>query len=321
MAQKTDIFHPLAYLDWNESYSIYLHHQVGYQCVILEDKVYTTLRCVVGFGSQLGVFSLDSSPTFWHTVDIPSTFASLATYNSQLVIIGGKEKKRRDPFVHLSRYEITNKVWVSGDGGINWESSLPPMPTRRHSTSAVSYGSSPECLIVAGGKAANCNVSHLVEVLKEGRWFNVQSLPKFYTSTKSVTLHKGYWYLTGEKNSGTVCGNLDAFVAAATPTARIMTPMDGTWRRCKTPFEDSCLVSFGEHLLAIGYEQEGSRLSIHAYQPLTQSWVMVQFLPISMIPTVCEMLPSGELLVMGTKTSKVLRSFQPIAFKASLKGI
>ncbi len=330
MAQKIDIFHPLAYLDWKEYSISSSHHRSSTdfqfdQCVVFEDKVYIALH---KSGSKLGVFSIDFDSSSWHTVDVPSIFFSLAIYNSQLVLVGGKEESMMQRRRSLLQYEITNKLWASGDWGNSWESSLPPMPTKRYLTSAVSYGGSPECLIVAGGRTSDGNTSYLVEVLKEGQWFTAQSLPRSYTSTKSATLHKGYWYLTGRRSSGTLRGNLNAIVTSVSSTGGeeivpkiSLKPTEEAWKRCEI---HSCLVSCGEHLLALRYSNEEKKLIVHAYHPLTQSWVIVQYLRSSMIPRGCNTLPTGELLVMGIKKVKrsCFVSMDPaVIIKASFKGI
>ena len=104
-------------------------------------------------------------------VEIPElnvAFSTISTYHSQLVLIGGKNVEGDD----------VNSAYVSSDG-INWQPSLPPMPTRRHWVIAVNIGGSPECLVVAGGFQGQCpGVPALqVEVLLENVWYTVDPLP------------------------------------------------------------------------------------------------------------------------------------------------
>lgn len=105
---------------------------------------------------------------------------TLATYNSQLVLVGGVNGNGED----------VNGLLVSSDG-IDWQQSLPPMPTRRHGVLAVNTGS-PECLIVMGGYVGEeylCTTT--VEVLLEDQWSTVQPIPFSLYRICTCTPHNG----------------------------------------------------------------------------------------------------------------------------------
>ncbi len=280
---------------------------------------------------KLGVFSLEPGQSSWYILDTPSVYFSLAIYHSQLVLVGGMVRGKE----HAQR-EDTDKVWVSEDEGKNWKCSLPPVPTTRHRPLTINSGGNPECLIVAGGSVKvkrDYVASNLIEVLREGHWFTVQPLPKpCCVITKKSTLHEGYWYLTGGRGGKfakeALCCNLDALVSSRAPAsergAAAKTPTKKIWMECEIPFEYFRLVSLGQHLLAIvqssSFWSTNMKPSIHAYNPLTQSWTRVQNLSFERIaPIVVEGLPSGELLMTFIGQRSDYSRYHK-GFRAWLKG-
>ncbi len=136
---------------------------------------------------ELFISSLDNLSS-WTTVETPTYYSALTTYHSQLVQIGGME---------ASSKEVTNKLWISGhDAIMNWKSSLlPPMPTRRYCSSAVTTGT-PESIIVAGGWGEDGAVLDTVEALVQEQWSTCQPLPGPCSAINS-TIHNGKLYLMG----------------------------------------------------------------------------------------------------------------------------
>ena len=150
------------------------------QAVVLGDKVY------IGGGdsthhSQAVLLIYDYSNDSWETLDTPTVNYALTTYNSQLVLVGG-----RDP----NSKHVTNQLWAL-DEQWQWTQSLPPMTTGRSWASAVSMD---HYLIVAGGHDEH--ILDVVEVYDGQYWRKVQSIPKASCSMKSCLL-KGIWYLAG----------------------------------------------------------------------------------------------------------------------------
>ncbi len=141
---------------------------------------------------ELFVSSLDNLSS-WTTVETPTLSSALTTYHSQLVLIGGWE---------VSSNEATNKLWISEqDTLMNWKSSLlPPMPTRRYYSSAVTTGT-PESIIVAGGRGEDWADLDTVEALVQEQWSTCQPLhkPCYYINS---TIHNGKLYLMGGHPQG-----------------------------------------------------------------------------------------------------------------------
>ena len=104
----------------------------GRNMVTLEDTVYLYKRYRL-FSAPLPF----TNHTSWSELSRPPVYDSyLATYQSQLVLVGGSNVK--------SKY--TNTLWVSADGH-SWHQSLPPM-SRCCRWPTVLSSTSPECLIV-----------------------------------------------------------------------------------------------------------------------------------------------------------------------------
>ena len=143
--QDEDILHPLATIDWQECPGCDLPSQAypSSHVVTIEDKLYISMHIMDiqnGKDRQL-IYSTSNTFTSWTVHDPPATLKhfGLTSYHSQLLVVGGRESGN-----------VTNKVWTSD--GSNWHSSLPPMPNGRVSPLATNTGSSPECVVVAGGE-------------------------------------------------------------------------------------------------------------------------------------------------------------------------
>ena len=152
---------------------------------------------------------------------------SLTTYQSKFVLVGGH---------HHSAMELTNTLHTSATGR-QWESSLPPMPTKRYRTSSVSTRS-PEMLVVAGGWDSNDEALDMVEVLQEDKWTTVDPLPA-PTYSMCSTLHDGNLHFIGGGNQGTTvytcsCSSLISSVTESTSTTSTDSPL---WRQYQAPCE------------------------------------------------------------------------------------
>ncbi len=96
----------------------------------------------------------------------------------------------RDP----STLEVTNQL-LTFTNGRDLEISLPPMPTSRHRTTAVS-GGSPEILVMAGGRDSDFNKVDIVEVLQGDHWTTATPLPTHCSDMRS-TFYEGDFYFSG----------------------------------------------------------------------------------------------------------------------------
>lgn len=276
-----NLLHPLASLEWRECSRMPLGMSDA-QAVVLRGKVYvgggelsTLFNCLLVYDFNIGILR---TPVYYYT---------LATYRSQLVVIGGKSS---------TSGQDTNKLWVL-DEHLH---SFTFMPTKRSDSSSVAVGSH---LIVAGGSSNDdLHISlDVVEVYDGKKWKKIQSLPKACYEMKSA-VHKGNWYLAGGVTQGreVLYASLESLVAT--------THMEGTeqiavWKKLTdTPFVHSTLVAFGKQLITMGGQPFTS--AIHAFSYNTNSWVYVGDLPVACHSVCTVVLPTGELLVIGGETDE-----------------
>ena len=237
----------------------------------------------------------------WTTLTTPTTNYALTTYNSKLVLVGGKES---------STATITNKLWT-GDAEGNWQTSLPPMPTKRHSSSAINVEGT-ECLIVAGGLGKKGEFMDTVEVFVQEQWSTVQQpLPKEWSSVK-LCLHNGYLFVVG--SVGSLSSTIYYCKVESLLNACYSNP--GTlWKKNKVPsIIHLNVASFGQ-LILIMFDNKVVSSKIFAYSTVTKDWIYVGDLPVPLYYTYSVVLPTGELMVIGHYNMYIRRTF-----KASLKS-
>ena len=301
---QISIVHPLTAMQWEECAQL---PQAMYdaQCVVLNNMIY------VGGGDtrseyDTSLFMTPVDPIAWTTSTTPTRFYALCTYHCQLVLIGG---------IEVSTRQVTNKLWASGTG-TSWERFLPPMLTKRYSSSAVNTVS-PEYLVVAGGGGDNLSDADTVEVLIGQEWWTVEPLPKKLSDMKS-TLHNGILYFMGGVSQAK-----EVYFCHVKSLAKFRSHSssdnDPLWKRMNVISPRSSCTSFGKHLLSIG--GGGGRVyfsDICANSPLTQAWVRVGEVPIALCDAVSVVIPAAKKLVVLGGRSK--RGCSARVFRAALKG-
>lgn len=280
---QVDIFHPLTILTRGNYGGIVCDDEKFVQCVSLYGKVFVANT---GRRPKLHVWSPNPAPGDKPMFDLPCTFCALATYNSKLVLVGGRERSMEK--------SVTGTLLVSGDEGESWEPSLPPMPTKRCEASAVSTRA-PECLIVVGGEGEN-SYTDAVEVLRENQWSTVQSLPKFGHNIRSI-IHNGNLYVTSEGYRFIRYCKLELLLSSSNNDSTVWRELEGPG----TPIS-SC-TSLGKQLLVFGqqtlccrdYQQD---IRIFTHSPHTQSWVAVQDMLRYVHCCASVTLPSGKIMAI-----------------------
>ena len=332
------LFHPLASLSWEKLLAISQKSPTSrvrlpdyHNVVIHGDKIYIGGHYMI-FEITLNTASKSASLT---EMTAPCSNFTLSTYLSRLVIVGGREWWSSGQH-ELSPYEITNKVWTSDDG-VKWETSLPPMPTRRADASAVNPSSS-QCLVVAGGVIAPKGpvLTDVVEVLRDQHWSTVHSLPAPRSEMRS-TLHNGNWYLLGQ--SDMCCCNLNKLLhdihQARKESKLSLAPLPSkvsAWSlvpfskfryhadiSTSQQFSDSHIyipqspvfVSVGQDLVALGH------YIAYGYCRDSRRWLCVGYMPDRSSNRCVAVLPSGEVLLLIQQ-----RLGDPITvYRLSLRGI
>ena len=293
---QVNLLHPLASLKWSEYSGI----QVGAynaQAVVLGDKVYIGRIMHAGSSSKLLVFDF-CTEDLSGILDTPTEDYTLTTYHHQLVLVGGM-----DP----NTGRATNQLWVL-DKQDNWNESLPPMTIKRYQASAVSIGNH---LIVAGGCSSDDSSLATVEMYDGHMWRQVQSLPRACSSVKSAVL-EGNWYLAGGTGQGRKVyhTSLESLIATSEEAGQT-----SVWKKLPdAPLQWSTLAVLRNLLITVeaGYNYSSA---ICAYFPNNNSWVHVGDLPVACHSTCTLILPTEELLVIGTK-----RGLASCLFRANIGG-
>ena len=194
----------------------------------------------------------------WTETELPYEAMSLTIYLSKLVAVGG-----RDP----STREATNTILTSTTGR-QWEPSRPPMPTKRYYTSSVST-TSPEVLVVAGGKGSDEVVLNIVEVLMTDQWITIDPLPAPYSFMVS-TVHEGNLYFMTRGNTPniiTTC-SCTSLISSCTDSSSTSFTDSLLWNQFQAPGGNQSIVSVSSKLVSI--DGQGTA---RGYSSTTQSWV------------------------------------------------
>ena len=195
----------------------------------------------------------------WTEIELPSEFMSLTIYQSKFVAVGGQD---------ICTGEATNTILTSTTGR-QWEPSLPPMPTKRYRTSSVST-TSPEVLVVAGGKGSDKKELNIVEVLMTGQWTTIEPLPAPACDMVS-TVHEGNLYFMtygNTPNTITTC-SCTSLISSCTDSSRTSSTDSSLWSQFQAPGRIwSSIVSYSSQLVII--DGWGTARS---YSSITQSWV------------------------------------------------
>jgi hypothetical protein len=227
-----DLLNPLATLQWRRRGEL----NCGYA---FPDVVQFKGKLVASSGR----LEADSDFSHWKELDAPSYCSSLSIYHSQLVLVGGYISGRP-----------TNKVWVSDDG-YSWNTSLPPMPTARMWPTVVNTGT-PEYLLVAGGHPSFL----VVEVLMEGQWWSLPSLPYYQPHSSyliSATIHGGTLHI-----GGAYCDLQSLLASCQTPNGTVRSDPDGLWS----------VVNYEFHWYEVGYASFQGQLLCSANNELRVSY-------------------------------------------------
>ena len=193
---------------------------------------------------------------------------------------------------HHHTLEATDQLLTSATGE-EWQPSLPPMPTKRYSTSSVSAGS-PEVIIVAGGMGSDNSAMHTVEVLLGDQWSTAHPLPTPCYRVRS-SLHEGNFYFTGgEDQRDTIytcsCTSLITSCGLTGNDTSTTTPV---WRELEAPDDTMAIVSYSSRLFTVD-----KRCSIRGYSNMRQSWVETTSEgKREDIYLVAAVLPTGQLVV------------------------
>ena len=194
----------------------------------------------------------------WTETKLPYRDMSLTIYQSKFVAVGGW-----DPFTR----KATNTILTSTTGQ-QWEPSLPPMPTKRYDTSSVST-TSPEVLVVAGGKGSDEEVLNIVEVLMTDQWISIDPLPAPGWGMDSTVHEENLYFMTcgGTRNTITTC-SCTSLISSCTDSSSTSSTDSPLWSQFQAPGGWQSMISYSSQLIIID-----GRGTARGYSSTTQSWV------------------------------------------------
>ena len=269
--------------------------------VWLNGKLYVGGGGGIFHGSSTQVLVYSPSEDSWDVIPTPTEYYALATYHSQLVLVGG-----RDPTTDKS----TSKVWLLEDRSWVPHPTVPDMPVSTSESAAVGFG---DYLIVSGSEQDEGSTA--TSVFDGQNWLSAQPLPErlnhaVNTFAMKSAVNGDDWYLSGlEKVYRT---SLKSLVASAVSPAAAA--QSAVWERLPdTPHKDSGITWFDDHLLAVGGRSFVSKRirTVYAFNSKANVWEHVSDLPgDGCCSNCCAVLPTGELLVIGGwyTTQRVLKA-------------
>ena len=275
------------------------------QAVLLEEQVYLGGRDIHP-GSSDTLLIYDFTDDSWDLLNTPTENYALAIYDSQLVLVGG-----RNPVTQ----NLTDELCVLDADQQHWNQSLPSMPIKFCQSSAVSTD---HHLIVAGGLDDDLDPLDVVQVYDGHQWRRVEPLPKAGYLMKSNLL-KDIWYLAGgdEQEREVFCTCLHSLIDT---TSLDRNRQPSVWKKLpNAPLERCTPVTIGKQLAAVGGSSGGHSYSsaIYLFSNRTNAWVYVGDLPVACHSTCTVALPTGELLTVGGEAKKKTLS---CAFRAKIQG-
>ena len=246
--------------------------------VLIGDVVYVA-------GDTHHMLKYDTRSDKWSVLPpCPVKFFGLGQLSDKLVTVGGRDGNADD----------VGDVYTYEEETQQWEKSIPPMPTPRMYSTVVTYRSS---IAVCGGCGyGGGRTSDIVEVFdsKTSQWHTSAPLPvEHYSMYVTVINDTCYLGGGGEGNMSIMCASLPSLFQSTTPHNQVWTKLPDL------PHGGNALTNMGGTLLALGGGAESPSEDIHAYCPNTKAWVKIGRLPQAYGAATAELLPSGEVMLIG----------------------
>ena len=217
---------------------------------------------------------------------------SMAVVNNQLTTIGGEDD-----------FNATNILLclTRSSSKMKWEKLLPPMPTHRMYSAAVT---TPTHLIVAGGRIEYAGTLSVVETLDTNtlQWSSVSSSPEALEFPNMV-LCNGQIYLSG--HSKIFSCSVEELLKSCKPAFSNSSDGNSVWIKLAdipVPYY-ATLTRLRGQVLAIGGRNQKlvPTRAIHCYDRSTNSWSVIGEMPTPRASPLVAVLPSHELnqIVVG----------------------
>ena len=284
LSLRAELLDPLVSLHWEKRNDLPAR-VVSAHSVWLNGKLYVGGVLYDVSDAQLLIYS--PSEDCWEVIPTPTKYYALATYHSQLVLVGGQ-----DPTTH----KPTSKVWLLEDRSWVPHPTVPDMPVSTSWSAAVGFG---DYLIVSSQQDFG---STAMSVFDGQNWLSAQSLPVNPFRLRSAVNGDDWYFTDGQVVYRTSLKSLVA--SAVSPAAAAAAAVQSAvWERLPdTPHACSGITWFGDHLLAVGGESSDVKemRTVYAFNPQANMWMHVSDLPgDGCHDNCCAVLPTGELLVIG----------------------
>ena len=225
----------------------------------------------------------------------PAEYFGLGQLSGKLVTVGGVDGRG-----------VVNHVYTYVQETQQWEKSIPPMPIPHWLPTVITYNSS---IAVCGGGGRD----RVVEVFNSEttQWHTAAPLPVACVYMQ-LTIINDTCYLGGGGFSSTrsiMFASLPSLFQSSSPhEQQTSAQQQSVWTVLPdTPLYGSALANMGGTLLALGGRESVSSPpsdAIHAYSASTKAWVKIASLPQACSSATAELLPSGEVMLIGGVDSK-----------------
>ena len=222
----------------------------------------------------------------------PVSHFGLGQLSGKLVTVGGMDGRG-----------AVNHVYTYVQETQQWEKSIPPMPTPRWWPTVITYNSS---IAVCGGYGGE----RVVEVFnsESAQWHTAAPLPVACVYIRHPIINDTC-YLGGGDTRSIMCASLPSLFQSSSPHEQQTSPQQqSVWTVLPDmPLYHSALANMGGTLLALGGDESTSSPpsdAIHAYSASTKAWVKISSLPPACSHATAELLPSGEVMLIGGRDSE-----------------
>jgi len=239
------------------------------------------------------IYSYDSHSGEWSILPDCLVFSfSIVVVTGYLTVVGGY------------RGGTTNTLFsLVGEGwDRKWVEHFPPMPTKQQEAAVLCSGKS---LVVAGGRDEMCCPLDTVEVMdtETRQWSTASSLP-LPRNDPSMTVQGDRIYLLGgftDRTDMVFTSSLCSLLQSCKPLCLDVVHTDAVWRQiADCPATQSTCTTLNGQLLAVGgKEKQMSSASIHAYDPVFNSWEVISRMSTPRGHPVVAVLPGSRLMVVS----------------------
>ena len=259
--------------------------------------------------SHKRIYLLNTAERKWYQLpECQYGYFSMAFVNGMITTIGGGNDLKYFGLPATGSGSYTNKLisFVEKANSGKWTEVLPPMPTRRRGTVALSTGA---FLIVAGGEIEGRVNLTTVEVLntESCQWSAVAHLPE-PKNVASATISGDNIYIIGGQNKNgkeTNTAYTCSMKALIQPSAHSDATRTSVWNRiADCPVMLSTCVSFQGQLLTVGGKALNNSITslVHMYNPSTGSWEVISQTPTARYLPLAAVVNDNQLLVVGGVT-------------------